>query len=679
MLGQIGRAPFAVPLGQATGEEATPNATSSAAGLMSAADKIRLDNMAASWSLSAVRYYLLDYDGGSDTNTGYVDATAGTTLTPGGLALKTHERLFQILPTIGAGRACVILTKNRAAGATYLKQDGVTAEDVDWSEFANAGYRFFQVRGSSDLTNDTTDRVKAGFITAITGPGGSGQWTAAAGATTTAIPLGSGTLTTDQAVGFRVRVLTGALAGTCGGVIVANTSGTGTITLGGTLGGTLSNGDTFMIEKEGVRVNTLVWVGRLQSRQADGGFVGPALVGYGAAKASGSGQFVISQDNLTICGCGIPGAPVASNSIFLNACARVSLAPSYTDETGNSRTLGVSLRTTGGYSFTQCQALAISAAGFLGSSASFATLSDIGSGTIGGSASANYHGARASISGCGTPGIDRGIASALFVVGAGAASTVKSRSVGGFSFQRSRVAFDGLTFESCSSPCIGVGSGNNYGSLLVVDGCSGSSGNTSVGIDLSSCRGVTAYLGITAANTVTGTAGDVKLEGSAIAAHTTFTTTNVNDSVGNSVVGTGGVVVGPGRRYTNVDGSALAVGEVVRLSAAGQVVRAAADTSAHADGPLFVAVTPPANNTAGYFVELASPKKWVLFDAAAPAVNSLAYLSPGTGGSATVTVPAPAATNQKRRIGHVAESSGSLGLVTGSPELLTVTSDGVAP
>ena len=108
---------------------------------------------------------------------------------------------------------------------------------------------------------------------------------------------------------------------------------------------------------------------------------------------------------------------------------------------------------------------------------------------------------------------------------------------------------------------------------------------------------------------------------------------------------------------------------------ANQVVRAKADTAAHATGPLWVAVTSPANNAAGYFVAMNAPQKWVLHDGA-PTLDGLSYVSVGTAGDATTTVPALAATNQKRRLGHVAKVSGSLGLVSGSTELLAVTADG---
>ena len=88
----------------------------------------------ADWDLTLTRYFLVDYDGGDDANTGYVDAAAGATIVPTGLAKKTiNAGLMDILPRTGNGRKCVVLVKNRAAGATYLDADGVTASDVDLS------------------------------------------------------------------------------------------------------------------------------------------------------------------------------------------------------------------------------------------------------------------------------------------------------------------------------------------------------------------------------------------------------------------------------------------------------------------------------------------------------------------------------------------------------------------
>jgi hypothetical protein len=137
------------------------------------------------------------------------------------------------------------------------------------------------------------------------------------------------------------------------------------------------------------------------------------------------------------------------------------------------------------------------------------------------------------------------------------------------------------------------------------------------------------------------------------------------------------VPLGAAAKFTNAEGTPLAVGEVVRVSVAGQVVRAKADTSAHVNGALFAALTPADASLEGLFVPIGAPQKWVLHDAA-PTLNSLSYVSEATGGKATNTIPPAASTNQKRRIGHVAKVSGSLGLLVGSPELLQVDSDGVA-
>jgi hypothetical protein len=229
--------------------------------------------------------------------------------------------------------------------------------------------------------------------------------------------------------------------------------------------------------------------------------------------------------------------------------------------------------------------------------------------------------------------------------------------------------------------CAGVPAiGCEASEISVDDVTSSASGNTDVAIDVqpfaSACFGSRVIVGTVAANTITATLGDIRLAGGAITTMAGLATTNVEDSRKNQVIGTGGAIVGPCVQFTNVDGTALAIGEVVRGNAvANQVVRAKADTNAHATGPLWVAVTPPANNTAGYFVAMNGPQKWVLHDAA-PTLDGLSYISPGTGGSATTTLPVVSGTNQKRRLGHVAKVSGSLGLVTGSSELIAVTADG---
>jgi hypothetical protein len=128
---------------------------------------------------------------------------------------------------------------------------------------------------------------------------------------------------------------------------------------------------------------------------------------------------------------------------------------------------------------------------------------------------------------------------------------------------------------------------------------------------------------------------------------------------------------------TNGDGGAHAVGDVVRQSGAATVIKAQADTAAHAAGPLLVAVTPAAAAAVGYYIPLSGNLRLLNFDGA-PTSLAIAYLSTGTAGNATTTIPALAATNQKRRLGLVEVVSGTTGITQCTPDNLAVAADGLA-
>ena len=245
-----------------------------------------------------------------------------------------------------------------------------------------------------------------------------------------------------------------------------------------------------------------------------------------------------------------------------------------------------------------------------------------------------------------------------------------SLTINGSSLSVARVDFQNIGANPCIKATLAAGG------AIAIDGCTGSTGNTDVGVDVTGCAGTFFAMGLTIANTVTGTAGDIRLAGPAIEAHTNLTVTNVFDQAGNRVIGTGVRVVDQCVLFTNVDGTVLALGDVMRVSATNSVIRAEADTAAHAAGPLWIAVTTPANNAGGYFVAANASQKWVLHDAA-PTLAALSYLSPSTAGLATTTIPPVSGTNQKRRIGLVAKVSGNLGLLTGGAELISVLADGM--
>lgn len=700
MLGQIGRAPFAVPLGQATGEEPTPNATDSAAGLMSAADKTKLDRLAPDWDPypSAVRVYAIDYDGGSDSATGYADATGvgdaaiTTAMVAAGLVpIKTFEELLLRLPRVGAGRAVIIAIKNRANGATYLDKSAATQSLI---LRGYPGYVQIRILGTSDFSNSTLDKIKSGAITSDAGPNVDGSWTVNGAGTTLScsVVTSVSNLPADPtALGRRIRfdpaTTTAALRNK--GVTIQNNT-TSAITFCNAAPAAPANLDTFFIEKPGVVFGA--WTIDVQS----------PIVIRGLASASGSAGVIVQcgtrdlavdgfHPTVSVSFCsteGTVGTFFMGNFYLLCRAVLATIDPSGTQEN-----TGAGWRSGGVLTAEYNTRVQIDTSGSVVNNQSFFIENAYGSAGqgcywVGGATPV------LSIDTCGiaTPAgakssSDWGVFGTPFHFGTGVltASFSVTRIDGRLRLVSSPISVDGVAITQA-----GAGSDSAALSLRMeggevrINNVTGTTGNTAYGIGLIRCRNTRVV--IQGTTTLTGTSGDIidnlQDDSQSVAlSYTGLSTTNVVDDAGNDIckAAVPRYCTGPALALQNKDGTALALGEIVRVSAAAQCVRAQADTFAHADGPLYVALAATANNVFGFFVPMTSPQKWVLFDAATPAIAALSYISPGTAGAATITVPAAAATNQKRRMGHVVANSGSLGLLTGSPELLAVTSDGVAP
>ena len=161
-----------------------------------------------------------------------------------GIPIQTMQRLYQILPRVGNGGIVVILQKPRAGGATYLDQTG-NPDNIDNTGIK--GYRTFLWRGSTDLSNDLSDQITCGFMTAVAGPNGDTSFTVAAGATTTVFSVSAGSIGAEPAalqyrVRFTATTTTHALQNVCR-LITAHT--TTQITVVNSLGATPAAGDTF--------------------------------------------------------------------------------------------------------------------------------------------------------------------------------------------------------------------------------------------------------------------------------------------------------------------------------------------------------------------------------------------------------------------------------------------------
>lgn len=650
------------------------NATESAAGAMSVSDKIYLDRLEAQWDPTLCRYYLVDYDGGSDANTGFVDAAAGATIVPTGLALKTTERLFNILPRIGNGRTLKILIKNRAAGANYLQQDGVTLSN--FSTAGLTGYALIVVSGSSDLTNSTADQVSAGAVQGAAGPGGGGVWTSGAGATTTSLTVSAGTIPAEPGViGMRVR-FTGNITGALANAVANISASTGTtLTFGAALGTSPASGDTFTIEVPGVRFNHI----RLESAIPEAvaaGITMPGLTGVGlaATAAVDAAFFVCAPAGAQVSFCEATDTDIAKSQLVVVNTSFAQVSRVYSNEAGASVITSIGARSRGRFLFQDCATINVDAFAAVGAGGSTRTVflrCQLGSfGTFG-----SYLGSPSRFTNMGAIGATTNPA---MNIGGGrlATANAKLRSVGSMSFINFVGAIGGCDIVSAGAAgaLSFLSAGTAY--YTTIDAVSGSTGNTLCGIDLRGCQTCNIALGTAVANTVTGTSGDVEMIGGVFVPHATFTTVSITESGNNTVSGSGGILVKDRCfSFTNGDATAHAIGDVVRLTSSTTCVKAQADTAANATGALFVSLTTAAAGALGFYVPAAVAAKRMNFGGAGT-LNGIAYLSTATAGQVTATPPALALTNQKRRLG-VCYNVGAPASVSGSVDNLPVLADGL--
>jgi hypothetical protein len=597
-------------------------------------------------------------------------ATAGTK------ALLTFAQLRKILPPNGAGRSIVI-----AFGP------GTWEEDLDLRGID--GYRQRIVRSTADFSNSASDKIVCAAAQAQAGPGIGGKWTCAGGATTLTLSVASGTLSSEPAlIQKRLRFLstttTVALRNFC---VNINANTTSAITVGKPLPAIPAAGDVFVIEQPATYVQRIIDEGAdaldtaLAANSVSTPYASPvAIVGI---TSTSTGTFTtpsvsVSRRFAALSFCEV-NAPANSLSVIFRGCTSATVRESYFDETGTEVVTGVGLRSEQRLVVDKVQEGYFSALGLMNASAAVGSFVNDVQNLIYGKAG-SYFASGNQIRVCG-----------VNISGAPASSTGVRNIIGSFTnesptrfnfafsgtphldIDASNVAIQNGQFKSASGVCVRV---QGLGLRVAMDGCAGSSGNSNVGLDTTAAYLSLFQLGTGTANTVTGASGDIRVAGSVIVTHAGLTVTNFLDSNGNNYIGTAGRIVESAQTLTNAEGTPLAIGEVVRVSSADQVVRAQADTFAHASGALLVALTTPAAGASGLFASLAGQFKWVLFNAA-PTLSGIAYLHT-TAGQSSTTVPPNAATNQKRRLGCVSKVSGSLGLVTGSVESLAVTSDGLA-
>jgi hypothetical protein len=610
------------------------------------------------------RYYCADYDNGIDTRAGYVEGAVGSTLTAcSANAVKTLTRLRAVIPSFGNGRTIVVLIKPRASGATYRNTANTADEGLDLTGVA--GYAYFGLRGSTDLSNSASDRITLGAIQPVAGPGGGGAYTLAAGATTSVFSVAAGSFgAADAIVGYRFRFDAATTTAALRNVACFVNANTGTAITCGTNITAGAAGDIGYVEQPGVRIASLV-TSHDQTLVVAG-------IACTSTTATSSKWFPTGSEFSFYENTGATDNQVLTTvflaSSTLNAFGgTVTVGRKYDDETGAQVTAGFGLR-----SANQSRLSVTFGVLTVGSSAfvrATATQTFAASQLFVGDGGSYFAKGPTILSSQGTAG--QAITS---LVGTTSASERSTRFVLGpvsLSGALRVQAVDASNSASSGVVLLAVAGARSSFSFTTVTGTT----NTTWGIDASALTG--AQLVFANSNTITGTSGEVQTAGAARLTMTDLTLTNVVDNFQNSYIGVAGVVVGQATLVSNQSGGALAVGNLVKSNGTtGQVTGAfKADTNAANAHVECVMVTSPASTAPGYCVGPGNGTPYVLYDGA-PAVGAIAYLSVGTNGKGTTTVPPVAGTNMKIRLGRVLTASGNTGYTAFGPDWLAVAADG---
>lgn len=230
----------------------------------------------------------------------------------------------------------------------------------------------------------------------------------------------------------------------------------------------------------------------------------------------------------------------------------------------------------------------------------------------------------------------------------------------------SDLATNSLQFFDCTEDCLRLGRETTIDIAALWGGS-----NALDGIDFT---GTFCRVRLSATPTLAVSGDEVSFPGGAKALFADLAANNLPDERGNEIIGLGGRTVASAIEATNTSGGTITAGEVVRTTtAAGAFAQAQADSAANAGGVMGVLLNNTLDDGVGLIAQAGAPR--ALYDGA-PTAGGLAYLSPGTAGRLTTTVPAAVASNQKLRAGRVGAVTGTAARTAWHPENLPVAADG---
>lgn len=577
----------------------------------------------ADWTLSSLvfRYYYLDADGGSDSNVGYSDVSPADALTK---AVATAAKLRSILPAHGNDRNLAIFIKPRASGVSYT-------EVLDLRNLL--GYHYRLIRASHDGANTALEKIICGGVDWTTGSTSPTVWTVASASHALQWTV-TGTLPAANSLrGARIRWLPGSSFGTMCQSVYANTAGAG-----GTIqakkwyspGNAPVPGDQFVLERPGAVFQNIL----IDGPTAENEFSGGSMAGLTSTN--------VFHDGFQVVGGYWAMSFMDIGGTYHRDSQGSVIDDNYYDEGQVPVVTGTGAIIRGDYQFFHVRHVYHRVMDFLGT------------GTI--------HGYQ---------NCDR------FVIGENASTFAQPPRINGSGFAPLSVptaifnqfgaaagntgpgpAFPVLVYGPPTglNPCIdGVNCSVknidftnqgtrgveivNHGGAITISNCSGTTGNTGPGLDISLCRSASIFFEGT--NTVSGTSGDLKTPSGALVALSSFAKVGYTEEAGgNQLTGSAGLTSGaPAVAVTNKQGGGVAmnVGEAVFVSGTSQVQKgnAVAAGTAHVDGFM---VSSPADNALGLMVPVAGAP-YALCQAA-PAAAAQMNLSAVTAGTLTSATPA---------------------------------------
>jgi hypothetical protein len=483
-------------------------------------------------------------------------------------AFRSQQRVGQVVPKFGNNATLLVLTKPRAAGATYKTvAGGLVDQGLDWMNNL-FGYQRILIRATSDFVNDLNDKITCGFQ--IAGSTNTAGYSAGATSTTfllaniltaagaaPALPAESSGNSAISAKRIRFSATTPTVA-LRNAVSVVYANGTTSITPGDVLPAVpafVSAGDPgndiFFIEEPALRIGSFSHylagvVGAGLNATAPRFFT---LAGF--ASVSTSSQFVSLAPGGEVSWSGIELSATNAFSPNVTNFGRLDILRTYIDELGVSIPLGVSMRTAGNSYMSAGKTLFHRSGGHLGANGSL--LFNIDQFAFGESSLI-----RCGVShdgGGGGPGQGEGALSVTPLTLIGRVNVVAFRAKpmrithdrgeadrGAIDLRASASAtIEGVDFANITHPCIKLGTLG--GKVEIDDLTSIDGGNTNVVVDISVARKTIVNYNDIASISATATLGDIRLSGGVIATFAGLDQTNYTDVGGNDVLGNAGEVI----------------------------------------------------------------------------------------------------------------------------------------